>query len=274
VPMSPGPREARPRGGAGGSALAPLERHEREIEENLGHWERKPVLREVFRGLHLCIAAFVEPGIPGDLVELGSGIGNIKEVLPGCLRTDLFPRPWLDRTENAYRLSFEDRSVSHVLMFDVFHHLRYPGTALDEVARVLVPGGRLLVFEPFVSLLGLVVYGVFHKEPTGLLRPITWRSPAGWEPGSEDYYAAQGNATRALTMKRNRRWLDGWRVLATRRLPAVSYLASGGYSGPQLLPDRWVLSLGRLDRLLAPFPWLFATRLLVVLEKPAGALRA
>jgi len=32
-------------------------------------------------------------------------------------------------------------------MFDVFHHLRYPGTALTEAFRLLKPGGMLLGYD-------------------------------------------------------------------------------------------------------------------------------
>ena len=71
----------------------------------------------------------------GSVVELGSGIGNIKEVIPKCLCTDLFPNPWLDYVENAYALSFGSASVSNLILFDVFHHLKYPGTALQEFHR-------------------------------------------------------------------------------------------------------------------------------------------
>ena len=50
---------------------------------------------------------------------------------------DLFSNPWLDRRENCYAMNFADGSVSHLILFDVWHHLRYPGTALREFHRVL-----------------------------------------------------------------------------------------------------------------------------------------
>jgi len=46
------------------------------------------------------------------VVELGSGMPDIREVIPNCIRTDLFLKPGIDRVENAYDLSFTNESVS------------------------------------------------------------------------------------------------------------------------------------------------------------------
>ena len=140
--------------------MTDISRHNVEIHENRRHWERKPWLREVYTGFYREVAARLQALPPGLLIECGSGIGNVKSVLPDCLATDLFPNPWLDRTENVYALSFADRSVGAAILFDVFHYLEYPGTALTEIRRVLAPGGRLILFEPAMGLLGRVVLGL------------------------------------------------------------------------------------------------------------------
>jgi hypothetical protein len=56
-------------------------------------------------------------------------------------------------------------------------------------------------------------------------------------------------------------------MVVCKRLSAISYVASGGYSGPQLYCQRVYPLMQLLDVLLDAFPDLFATRLLVVLEK-------
>ena len=61
----------------------------------------------------------------------------MKVFVPEWITTDIFPNPWLDRRENAYALNFPDESVSTLIFLDVFHHLKYPGTALNEFRRVL-----------------------------------------------------------------------------------------------------------------------------------------
>ncbi len=100
--------------------------------------------------------------MPGLVVELGSGMGHIKEHLPDCITTDLFPNEWLDRVEDAYHLTFDTGAVSHLILFDVWHHLAYPGTALGEFHRVLVDRGKVIIFDPAMGVLGRFVFGNFH----------------------------------------------------------------------------------------------------------------
>jgi SAM-dependent methyltransferase len=245
----------------------PVAQHDLEIQGNRQAWQRKPLLRAVYKGFHEKIAARLDRSVPGLVVELGSGMGSIKEVIPDCVTTDLFPNPWLDRQENAYRLSFANASVSNLILFDVWHHLRYPGAALAEFRRVLAPGGRVIVFDPAISLTGRLVYGLFHHEPIGMGLPITWDAPAGFKPGDADYFAAQGAATRAFWKREAPERLAGWDLLEATPLPAFEYFATGGFSGPQFGgPDAFKLWRA-LDRKLSRWPRLFAARLLVVLKR-------
>ncbi len=249
------------------TAVVPVEQHDIEIQRNREAWQRKPMLREIYHDFYRRIATRIDPAIPGLIVELGSGMGRIKDVIPDCITTDLFPNPWLDRRENCYQLSFADGSVSHLVLFDVWHHLRYPGTALREFHRVLAPGGRLIVFEPAASWVGRVVYHFFHHEPVAMNEPITWEAPPGFSAADADYYAAQGSATRLFWHGENCGRLTGWQLREVRPFSSFDYLASGGFSGPQL-GGRFLHGLMRgLDFLTAPLPSIFAARLLVVLQK-------
>jgi len=256
----------------------PISRHNVEIQRNREAWERKPALREVYRSFHRRIAARIDRSIPGLIVELGSGMGAIKEVIPDCMTTDLFQNPWLDRQENAYKLSFTDGSVSHLILFDVWHHLRYPGTALREFARVLAPGGRLILMEPATSWIGRLVYGLMHPEPLGLGQPISWEAPNGWRPEEADYFAAQGAATRIFWRGEDAGRLAGWRLVEAAPFTSFEYVTTGGFSGPEInnAPLRnFVRRVAQTaDSLLAGFPRAFAVRLLVVLEKPRTAAHA
>ena len=242
-------------------------RHNEEIQRNIGFWKKKPVLNLIYRNFHEAIAGQLPKKPGGQVVEIGSGAADITETIPQCVRTDIFPNPWIDRVENAYDLSFPDASVSAVILFDVFHHLRYPGAALSEIHRVLMPAGRGIIFEPCISLLGFIVYGVFHDEPLAMKQPVQWEAPKSWSPADLDYYAAQGNATRIFLRQGIPIAGSGFCMLTTKRLSAISYVASGGYSKPQLYPDRAFPLMRLVDRMCGLLPGIFATRLLVVLEK-------
>jgi Methylase involved in ubiquinone/menaquinone biosynthesis len=241
--------------------------HQDLIEKNYRLWERKPILHKCYLEFHRLMASYLSQLPDEKIVELGAGIGNIHETIPNCLRTDLFPYPWIDQVENAYQLSFTNDSLSDLLLMDVFHHLRYPGTALEEFQRVLQPGGRIIMLEPGISALGYIVYGPLHTEPIGTAKQIQWSAPESWSPDKIDYYAGQGNATRIFVQKYFASELKDWKIIEVKRIAAFAYVASGGYSGPQLYPMFAYPFVKFLEKLMQPFPTLFATRLLVVLEK-------
>lgn len=245
----------------------PAEQHNIEIHRNREAWSRKPMLRQVYRGFYECIAAQLTRDVPGLTVELGSGMGNIKEVVPECITTDIFPNPWLDRQENAYRLSFADRSLANLILFDVWHHLEFPGTALAEFERVLAPGGRLILFEPGMGLIGRLTYALGHHEPVAMNQPIEWFAPSGFSADDAPYFAAQSRAHRIFARGEGRDRLRAWNVLAVSPFSSVAYLLSGGFSKPQLCSERALPLLDSVDRLWSRLPSLFAVRLLVVLEK-------
>lgn len=236
--------------------MKPLEQHQAEIQKNLAAWERKPMLKEIYAGFYKSIVALIEPAASGHIVEIGSGIGNLKQHLPKAIATDLFPNPWLDLVCDAYRLPFRNGSISHLILFDVFHHLRYPAAFFKEVHRVL--NGRLIIFEPFISWASFPVYGLLHHEP------VAWREPieASETVLENGYYAAQGNATRMFFQNR----IKGWQVIHAEVISAFHYLLSGGFSKPALYPHAILQPIKNLDRLLSHWPRIFGARCLVVLS--------
>lgn len=243
-----------------------IQLHNELIDKNQQLWNRKPLLRIVYTDLYQQMKEQLSH-VSGKAVELGSGMGSIRETLPDCILTDLFPYPWIDQVENAYQLSFENKSISNLLMVDVFHHFRYPGNALQEFQRVLISGGHVIMMEPALSLLGYIVYGLLHIEPIGKAKDITWFAPDNKKVDDMDYYAAQGNATRIFVQKYFSEKLSEWKIVKVERITALAYAASGGYSGPQLYPTFAYRFIKWIEKLLQFFPALFATRLLVVLEK-------
>jgi SAM-dependent methyltransferase len=243
-----------------------LEQHNLEIHQNREFWNKKAVLRAVYSQFYREIAARLNPANRGLIIELGSGIGNIKEHVPQCITTDIFPNPWLDRVENAYELSFGDGTVDHLILFDVWHHLQHPGTALREFARVLSPNGRIIIFEPAMGLVGRLVFGCFHHEPLGLEDDIEWEAPPNFSGRDCGYYAAQGNASRVFGSTLFRDKLRMWQVAEIKYFSGLAYVATGGFRGPQLYPVTLLPCLNRMDSLLSTIPKL-ASRMLVVLEK-------
>ncbi len=243
--------------------MTELEQHNQEIGENRKFWDRKPTLRRAYADFYKAIAAQTVSGLT---VELGSGIGITKQYLPSCLTTDIFPNLWLDRVESAYNLSFDDNTISNLILFDVWHHLEFPADALLEFYRVIAPGGRVILLDPAMSLLGRLVYGRCHHEPLGL--DVVFPSkPVGKNHIPARYFAAQSSAHRIFEAKQQPELLIGWNLLQVKPIVSFVYLGSGGFRGPQLYPEEASLIVRLIDRALSCLPSIFAARILVTLEK-------
>jgi SAM-dependent methyltransferase len=240
-----------------------LAQHQTEIRSNLGAWQNKPLLREIYAGFYRRILKLLDSKLAGRIVEIGSGVGNLKSYLPQSISTDLFPNPWLDVVCDGYDLPFVNGSLSHLILFDVFHHLRAPNAFLGEARRVLTREGRLILFEPYISWSSFPVYALLHHEP------VAWQATINFAeslPRPRDYYAAQGNATRLFFRRERRDWPAGWSLIHREAFAAFSYLFSGGFSKPAFYPARCLAQFERLDQALSRWPGLFGARCLVGLQ--------
>ncbi|HJT96964.1 MAG TPA: class I SAM-dependent methyltransferase [Rhodanobacteraceae bacterium] len=95
----------------------------------------------------------------GDVLDIGCAGRRLAARLPaGCTYVGLdYPdtasamyRTRPDVFGDAGRLPFADRSFDAVLLKDVLEHLGEPDAALAEIARVLRPGGRMILWIPFI----------------------------------------------------------------------------------------------------------------------------
>jgi SAM-dependent methyltransferase len=241
-----------------------IDQHQIEIQKNQCAWQGKPLLQKIYAGFYERILALIDLELSGRIVEIGSGIGNLKTHLPQAITTDLFPNPWLDLACDGYDLPFADGTLSHLVLFDVFHHLRAPNAFLREARRVLVPHGRVILFEPYISWSSWPVYGLLHHEPIASGKPINLATHL---PPPRDYYAAQGNATRLFFHDEISGWPNGWKILHAQAFSSFSYLLSGGYSKPALYPAGCLEILQNCDEFLSRWPKLFGARCLIALER-------
>jgi hypothetical protein len=64
-------------------------------------WDQKPVLRTVYNDMFDRIAAACVDGVT---LELGGGVGNLKEKVTSLISSDIQFAPWLDLVADAQRL--------------------------------------------------------------------------------------------------------------------------------------------------------------------------
>jgi SAM-dependent methyltransferase len=118
--------------------------------------------REIYSRYAETLARCPQSGVA---IELGSGAGFVKEVIPEVVTSDVIPYEGVDRELDACALPFEDRSLRAILMFDVFHHIPDVEKFLTEADRCLKPGGRCLIIDPYLGWLTNPIFRFIHHEP-------------------------------------------------------------------------------------------------------------
>jgi SAM-dependent methyltransferase len=243
---------------ASNSVWATLERH-RSV------WAKKASLRGVYESYFRRILDSCSPMRP--ILELGSGPGFFKEYCPEIMATDIAPTPWIDAVVDGCCLPYGNGSVGNIVMIDVFHHIAQPQRFLEEACRVLSPGGRIVMIEPWTSAVGYLFYRYVHHEDAD-------RSVDPMQPFADEKDAFEGNAALPMIFFDDRgrsalgRVADGRLCLIQmKRMPAVSWLLTGGFRPYGLLPGP-VLPLARcIDGILSPFSRWCAFRAMIVVER-------
>jgi SAM-dependent methyltransferase len=156
---------------------------------------------------------------------------------------------------------------SNIVLFDVLHHLENVRYFFDEALRVLVPSGRIVIMDPYVSALSWPIYRFLHPEPMDFRRdplaivaPLSQRQPF-------DANQAVARIVFERSYERFRHLYPNLAKIAHERLAFFAYPLSGGFDRPSLLPLWSIDPLLRFERWCRRLGRLLAFRLLVVLEK-------
>src|SRR6267154_1115988 len=194
-------------------------------------WEQKPVLRRIYE--EELFARLLSSKTPGGIsIEIGGGPGFFKKLFPEVISTDLISCPWLDVVADAQALPFQTSTVTNVLGLDVLHHLAAPMKFLQEAERILVPGGRLVLVEPWITPFSRIIYRYFHQEDCDLAA------------------------------------LPSFQCIKAEPFCLFAYLLSFGFKPMSLLPEMFYPGVSRLERLSLPLWRRFAAlRVLLALEK-------
>ena len=126
----------------------PLFRYEGDVDQARRDFEKRPGanLRYVLRKRIAWMRKYVKPG--ARVVEVGCGAGFTPRFLQREIElTDTEPRPWVNRVVDAQAMPYEDASLDVLIANNVVHHLAYPDRFFREAARVLRPGGYVLLQE-------------------------------------------------------------------------------------------------------------------------------
>ena len=233
-------------------------------------WQRKTVLRRIYNEEFFArLISYRKPG--GVCIEVGGGPGFFKEVLPSVFCTDLIRSPWLDAVVDAQRLPFRTSSVSNVFGLDMLHHIAAPMMFLQEVERVLISGGRLVLVEPWITPFSRVVYRYLHQEDCDL-SAHPWDAKGNEAARTKE--AFEGNQAIPYLLfgprgfSRTFAELKELKPVAVEPFCLFAYLLSFGFKPMNLLPAFLYPAVSKFEQQTLP-TWrrVAALRVLLVLEK-------
>ncbi|EJE53637.1 methylase involved in ubiquinone/menaquinone biosynthesis [Acidovorax sp. CF316] len=108
----------------------------------------------------------IEDHKDGWVLDLGAG-GKLQR-WDNVVQIDIFRYPMTDVVGSADRLPFRDNSFSAVISQAVFEHLQYPQAAVEEIRRVLKPGGVVKIDTAFLQPEHGYPHHFYNATETGL----------------------------------------------------------------------------------------------------------
>lgn len=208
---------------------------------------------------------FIDLAYPS--LEIGSGAGFLKEIIPSVITSDLVAAGGIDRIEDAQRLSFKDASLKAVYANGVLHHMPDPSACLKEIERVLIPGGVFICNEPSSTLFGYFMNRNFHAENTDKTI-LPWRLEKG---------RPQGRLTGAnMAMPYNifirdrkifKDWFPGLKIISVIYHDFLRYTLSGGLSFRPFVPGLFFPAVNSLEIAARPLMPVIGNNMIVTIKK-------
>lgn len=129
------------------------------LRRSLSWLRRTPLHPQWLLDSRRSVERWVAPHLEGVILDIGCGNRWLEPLVAGrgqyvgldSLMTGAAlygARP--DLFADAAVLPLRDNSIDCVVLLEVIEHLEHPRRALQEIARVLKPGGRLLLSMPFL----------------------------------------------------------------------------------------------------------------------------
>jgi SAM-dependent methyltransferase len=224
----------------------------------------KALLRRLYHSYYVAYDEVIARATPGGLiVEIGSGGGYYRSLRPNVISIDLRPGADVDVVGSALAIPLRTNSTSAILLLNVLHHLPNPVAFFHECARILTPGGRVCLIEPYVGPMSRRVVRPLHHEP--------WDESAAWSLPDTGPMTAANMAMPWIIFFRDRARYDSefaqLPVSSIRLHTMALYLLSGGVSMRALLPGFLFGPTLAVEHLLSPLAPRLATMMTVELVR-------
>jgi SAM-dependent methyltransferase len=228
----------------------------------------KGFLQRLYLDWYYMIARKLPAG-SGTILELGSGAGFLKDVIPEVISTDVYPWTGIDKVFSATEIwPFGSFSVRAVVMLDVLHHISRPRILFSEAGRVVREAGRIIMIEPWNTAWSRIIYKKFHTEPFDPESP-------GWEFSESGPLSGANGALPWIMFGRDRKSFEiefpMWKIHEIKVMMPFTYLLSGGVSMRSLLPGWAYPPCRAIERMFELRSSRFGMFALIILERKGTA---
>ena len=208
-------------------------------------------------------------------IEVGSGIGFSKDYIKNknFKTTDLSSDEHLDvKNIDAQSTNFKDESMDYVIASNMVHHIPYPIKFFKEMNRILKKNGKLIIFEPYCSvLLQTVTILMRHEGFDFSVNPWENQSPKSDENDVWDGNIAISNLIFDDKKNFNQNLGRYFKIEHEKLTECFIFLNSGGVTSKTFhipMNNFFLNILNRIDKILVKlFPNIFCLGRRLVLKK-------
>lgn len=194
---------------------------------------KKHFLRKLYADFYIEMKNAL-PDKPGRalVIEVGSGGGFIKEIIPNVITSDILMIPNVNLIFSALHMPFKEEAIDVFLMRDVLHHIGDAEIFFKEANRCLKVGGKIIMIEPSGTTLNQFFYRNFHYEDFD--RSGSWRFKKG-----SNLFSANGALPWIIFSRDRQRFESEFTDFKISKIKIHTWLRcllSGGISMRQIVP--------------------------------------
>lgn len=204
----------------------------------------------------------------GSAIEIGAGTSFFKKSYPHVISTDIMPSVHLDRTLDMQQMDLPDESVRAFYGINCFHHLLQPRKFFAELTRTLIPGGGVVLIEPYYGLFVKLLYPYIHAQEHFDPKQKEWES-------LRDPRHIMLDANQALSyiiLVRDRcifeKEFPELEIVYQKTLHnSLRYLLSGGVNFKQLIPNWMLTPVKIIEKITQPLEPVTALHFSIVIRR-------
>lgn len=229
-------------------------------------------LKVLLSNRYLWMNEFIKEYDTGVEVGAGTGLSKLYIKCNNFLLTDFTDNEWLDvKNVDALATPFKDGQMDFVISSNMIHHVPYPVRFMEEMRRILKPGGYLLIQEINCSLATRFILRLMKHE--GYDYPVDVFDSSVVCTNPDDLWSANCAIPNMLfdDQKRFEKEIEYFKIVKTDFSELFLFLNSGGVIAKTVyvpLPFVALYLMKIIDDLLSnTAPSIFAMQRQIALKK-------